>query len=105
MRQYRFDIVLGSSGTVENLTDIAARALHRRQRQRDDVLPYRDLKQVIKMLCALPLEARRKVPGINPERADIIIAGAAIIDTLMQNLGIFRIASHRGPGIARRNVD
>ena len=98
MLQYRFDIVFGSSGTVENLTDIAARALHRRQRQRDDVLPYRELKQVIKMLCALPIEARRKVPGINPERADIIIAGAAIIDTLMQNLGIseLRVIADRG---------
>jgi exopolyphosphatase/guanosine-5'-triphosphate,3'-diphosphate pyrophosphatase len=98
MRQYRFDLVLGSSGTVENLTDIAARALHNRQRQHDDVLAYRDLKQVIEMLCALPLEERRKVPGINPERADILIAGAAIVHTLMQDLGFskLRVIGDRG---------
>jgi len=98
MRRYHFDLALGSSGTAENLADIAARALHNRQRQRDDVLSYRDLKQVIDMLCALPLEARRKVPGINPERADIIIAGAAIIHTLMEDLGFskLRVIADRG---------
>ena len=98
MRQYRFDLVLGSSGTVENLTDIAARALHNRPRQHDDELPYRDLKQVIEMLCVLPLEERRKVPGINPERADILIAGAAIIHTFMQDLGFskLRVIGDRG---------
>jgi exopolyphosphatase/guanosine-5'-triphosphate,3'-diphosphate pyrophosphatase len=98
MRQYRFDLVLGSSGTAENLSDIAARVLHNRHRQRDDVLPYRDLRKVIEMLCALPLEERRKVPGINPERADIIIAGAAILHTLMQDLGFskLRVIGDRG---------
>jgi exopolyphosphatase/guanosine-5'-triphosphate,3'-diphosphate pyrophosphatase len=98
MRQYRFEFAFGSSGTAENLTDIAARALHNRQRQRDDVLAYRDLKQVIEMLCGLPLEERRKVPGINPERADILIAGAAIIHTLMQDLGFskLRVIGDRG---------
>ncbi len=98
MKQHRIDIAFGSSGTIENLTDIAARALHNRPRQRDDVLPYRDLKQVVEMLSALPLEARRKVPGINPERADIILAGAAIIDTLMQDFKLteLRVISERG---------
>ncbi len=98
MKQHHIDIAFGSSGTIENLADIAARALHNRPRQRDDVLPYNDLRQVIEMLMALPLEARRKVPGINPERADIIIAGAAIIDTLMQDLKLpeLRVISERG---------
>jgi exopolyphosphatase/guanosine-5'-triphosphate,3'-diphosphate pyrophosphatase len=51
------------------------------------------------MLCALPLEDRRKMPGINPERADIIIAGAAILDTLLEELNLpeIRIVSERGP--------
>jgi exopolyphosphatase/guanosine-5'-triphosphate,3'-diphosphate pyrophosphatase len=98
MRQYRFDVAFGSSGTAENLTDIAARALHNRQRLRDDTLTRSDLKRVIEMLCALPLEARRKVPGINPERADIIVAGAAIIDTLMEDLRLseLRVLNERG---------
>ncbi len=99
LRQRRLDLVYGSSGTIENLTDISARALHNRTRQRDDVLLHSDLKRVVEMLCALPLEARRKTPGINPERADIIIAGAAILDTLMQDLKIDQVHVHSDLGL------
>jgi exopolyphosphatase/guanosine-5'-triphosphate,3'-diphosphate pyrophosphatase len=39
-------------------------------------------------LRGLPLEERRKVVGLNPERADIIVPGAAILETLMTELGL-----------------
>lgn len=98
VQKYPFEVAFGSSGTVENLMDIAARVLHNRVRQRDDTLTYADLKRVIEMLCAANLEERRRIPGINPERADIIIAGAAILDTLMQDLKIkqIRVLSDHG---------
>jgi exopolyphosphatase / guanosine-5'-triphosphate,3'-diphosphate pyrophosphatase len=88
LRAYRIDMAIGSSGTIENLADIAARMFFKRPWQRDDALSYAHLKQVIAFLSSLSLEARRKVPGINPARADIIIAGAAILDTLLQELGL-----------------
>jgi exopolyphosphatase/guanosine-5'-triphosphate,3'-diphosphate pyrophosphatase len=47
---------------------------------------YKDLRKVIDLLCSLPLEQRRKIPGMNPERADIIIPGAAILDMFMKEL-------------------
>ena len=91
------NLAFGSSGTIENLADIAALKFYKRRRQRDDVLTYDQLKDVIAMLCALPLQERRRVPGINFSRADIIIAGAAIIDTLMAELGIEQLhVSDRG---------
>jgi len=94
---YRIDLAIGSSGTIESLADMAARHFLKRPRQRDDVLTYAYLKQVIAMLSVLPLEGRRKVLGLNPERADIIIAGAAILDVFMQGLGLKEIRlSERG---------
>jgi exopolyphosphatase/guanosine-5'-triphosphate,3'-diphosphate pyrophosphatase len=52
---------------------------------------------VIDLICSLPLDQRRKVPGMNPERADIIIAGAAILDTFMKELGLdFILTTARG---------
>jgi exopolyphosphatase/guanosine-5'-triphosphate,3'-diphosphate pyrophosphatase len=97
MRAYRIDLALGSSGTIENLADIAARLFLKRPWQRDDVLTYTQLEQVVALLGSLPLTERRKVPGMNPARADIIMAGAAILDALMQELALSDIRiSERG---------
>ncbi len=98
MQKQGWELAFGSSGTIENLTDIAARALHNRVRQRDDSLSFNDLQHVIKMLCQRNLKERRQIPGINPERADIIIPGAAILDVLMHDLDIreIRVMSDRG---------
>jgi exopolyphosphatase/guanosine-5'-triphosphate,3'-diphosphate pyrophosphatase len=85
------EIAIGSSGTIINLAEIAHRSLHDNSNLSNGSLTYHDLKKVIELLCGLPLEARRKVAGMNPERADIIIAGASIIDIIMKDLGIERI--------------
>lgn len=97
VREQPFELAVGSSGTVENLADIAALALHNRRRQRDEPLTYEDLRQVVTLLTGLTLEERRRVPGMNPGRADIIIAGAAILDFVMGALGVAEIqVSERG---------
>jgi len=88
MRAHRIDLAIGSSGTIENLADVAAHLIYKRSWQRDDVLSYAHLKQTVAMLGGLALEERRKVPGLNPERADIIMAGAAILDACMQELAL-----------------
>jgi exopolyphosphatase/guanosine-5'-triphosphate,3'-diphosphate pyrophosphatase len=35
-------------------------------------------------LCALQLEVRKSLPGMNPQRADILPAGLLIIDVVLQ---------------------
>jgi len=84
----QFDTTIGSSGTMINLAEIAHRTKNTGSIPSDGVLTHHDLKKVIGLLCSLPLDERRNIPGINPERADIIIAGASIIDTLMKDLTI-----------------
>ena len=88
LRTQQIDFAIGSSGTIDNLVDVSARMFLKRPLQSDDVLTDTHLKQVIQHLCGLSLEERRKVPGLNPARADIIVAGAAILDTLMQELAL-----------------
>lgn len=54
-------------------------------------LSYSEIEAVYQLLCALPLENRRHLPGLQPERADIIPAGALIILEIMQLLNRRRI--------------
>jgi exopolyphosphatase/guanosine-5'-triphosphate,3'-diphosphate pyrophosphatase len=93
----RIEVVVGSSGTIENLAEIAARKFQGRRLARGDMMTRGQLRKVVEMLCALPLERRRKVKGMNPARADIIIGGAAILETVMEELDVDEIsASDRG---------
>jgi exopolyphosphatase / guanosine-5'-triphosphate,3'-diphosphate pyrophosphatase len=86
------DCAIGSSGTIINLAEITHKVLHPDLPVSDLTLSYRDLKKITELLCSLPLEQRRKVPGINPERADIIIAGSIVLDTFMKELSLDTIA-------------
>ena len=88
IRRLNCDLAIGSSGTVLNLAEIAARMPPGTGDGGAGELSYRRLKKSAERLCSLSLEERRKVPGMNPERADIIVAGAAILETLMKELGI-----------------
>ena len=97
MRQYPVSLAVGSSGTIENLAVVTAQYCFKRPWQPDDVLQHHQLQEAITYLRSLPLEERRKVPGLSPERADIIIGGAAIIDTLMEEMHLSEMrVSNRG---------
>lgn len=84
-----FSVMYGSSGTAQNLAEIiaASRAAPVPTSLRNYELFLHDIQAATRRLCALTLEQRRRVPGINPERADIIIGGAAILQTVMETVG------------------
>jgi len=88
IKKHKIDLAVGSSGSIMNLADIAQKTLHPEGNIPTGVITYRDLRKIIDLLCDVPLEERRKVPGINPERADIIIAGAVILETFMKEIGL-----------------
>jgi len=94
-----FSVMYGSSGTAQNLAEIIAHAAATPNPTslRNYELSLADVQATTKRLCAMTLEQRRRVPGINPERADIIIGGAAILQTVMETVGATSIRiSDRG---------
>lgn len=93
--QFRLDLAIGSSGTIESLAEVAARM--KDAGSRSWRFTYPDLQSAIRMLCERSLDERRALPGLNPNRADIVIGGAAIVDVFMEELGLTEMrVSDRG---------
>jgi exopolyphosphatase / guanosine-5'-triphosphate,3'-diphosphate pyrophosphatase len=96
-RQFRIDRAIGSSGTIVNLGEIARRRSQNRKDEDTIFISRTEIGEVSALLRSLPIKERKKVSGINPDRADIIICGAAILETLLNELDIDQIAvSNRG---------
>jgi exopolyphosphatase/guanosine-5'-triphosphate,3'-diphosphate pyrophosphatase len=46
-----------------------------------------DVRGRVEQLWSLPLEERKKTPGLPRSRADVILSGAVIFECVMQALG------------------
>jgi exopolyphosphatase/guanosine-5'-triphosphate,3'-diphosphate pyrophosphatase len=97
-----FELAVGSSGTIENLAELALRIKSPQKRlsmfpAEERKLLRADLPALTESLCAMTMEERAALPGISPRRAEVIVAGAAIIQTLMEELRLDEIlVSDRG---------
>ncbi len=89
-------LAVGSSGTARNLATIATR---RRVGEAyvggDPLLRRGELDEVVRLLRTTPLARRGRIPGLNPDRADVILAGAAILQTLMDETGVTELQTSR----------
>lgn len=88
LQRKKYDLAIASSGTAMNLAEVAMRKHEKRGLRRGDVISRAQIRDVVQMLCGMSLEERRKVQGLNPERADIIVAGAAILETIVTELDL-----------------
>jgi len=87
-RDWRGAQLIGSGGTFTNLAGIylsrqgilTARSVHAAH------IPRADLEHILDMLVEMSPEERREVPGLNPERADIIVAGLAVAAEVLRRL-------------------
>ncbi len=84
-----FDRVIGTSGTMLSLGSIAFHdeALFAGDRMHHRRLPAKLLHRVRKQIVALDMARRLRVPGLDARRADLIVAGAILADTIVRRLG------------------
>ena len=80
---------IGVAGTVTTLAALDLRLPeYDRERVHGHVLSAQAVAEQLARLAALPLEERKRVPALEPERAPVIVAGAAI---LRETLAYFRL--------------
>jgi len=83
--------VIATSGTAAALAAVATR-LRRGRNRRRLVVSRGEMTRIAKRLARLPVAERRKIEGIGPRRAEIIVSGAMVYHELLDrlHLGAFR---------------
>ena len=78
------DTLVGLGGTIRALARMYLAATGRRRRGLHGVrLPAAAVADLAERLAACNLRKRCRIPGLKADRADVIVAGAAVIDELM----------------------
>lgn len=90
---YGFDLAIGSSGTIQNLASMAAQRRGEALRSINNVgFTASELSEVTEDLVgARDLDERAQLPGLDPRRADIIVAGAVLLQEIFRALDIERM--------------
>jgi exopolyphosphatase/guanosine-5'-triphosphate,3'-diphosphate pyrophosphatase len=83
-----FDRVIGTSGTILSLGALASSASGARVEDlRNLRVSAKALHKVRKQIVGADLEERLAIPGMDPRRADLSVAGSILFDTIVRRLG------------------
>jgi exopolyphosphatase/guanosine-5'-triphosphate,3'-diphosphate pyrophosphatase len=85
LAEWAGSMLIGSGGTFATLASMALagggspaeRSAH------GTLVPANEVEQLLRTLVTLSPEQRRRTPGLKPERADIIVAGLAVVAELL----------------------
>ena len=84
----RPDALVGMGGAITNMTAVQlGLASYDPDRVQGAVLDRAELDRQIELYHSRDAEARRGIVGLQPKRADVILAGACIVRTVMDKLG------------------
>jgi exopolyphosphatase / guanosine-5'-triphosphate,3'-diphosphate pyrophosphatase len=83
---------IGVAGTATSLAAIAQRLEPYDPKQVHGYVIDRDeCRRILAQLAELPLEQRREVPGLHPDRAPTIVAGVIILLEILELFGLERV--------------
>lgn len=90
--------LIGIAGTVTTLLSVARRMEpYDASLVQGATLTRAEVTRVIEELSRVPLAARRTLPGLQPKRADVIIAGGLVLGGVLDALGLGEVTvSDRG---------
>ncbi|MBI5068486.1 MAG: Ppx/GppA family phosphatase [Deltaproteobacteria bacterium] len=90
--------LVGVAGTVTTLAAVGqALPAYDAERVHGSTLGLDEVDALLERMAALPLERRKRLPGMEPKRADVILAGGAIVAEAMRRTGFSALTvSDRG---------
>lgn len=90
--------VVGIAGTMTTLAAVSLKMVsYVGARVHGHMMLRREIEQCVRDLEAMPLAKRREVAGLEPKRADVIVAGGIIALAVLDRLGVNRVrVSDRG---------
>jgi exopolyphosphatase/guanosine-5'-triphosphate,3'-diphosphate pyrophosphatase len=85
-----FDRAIGTSGTILSMGVVAATAARDTPPRdlRNLRISSKQIRRLRKEVVDLELERRLAIPGLDPRRADLVVAGAVLLDTILRRLGV-----------------
>lgn len=87
--QVRPEVLVGVGGTVTNLSSISlGLKIYDPSMVHGYNLTFDEVQNILNILSGKTVEERKAIPGLQPERADIIEAGARIVYLIMNYLQI-----------------
>ncbi|HXD16788.1 MAG TPA: Ppx/GppA phosphatase family protein [Vicinamibacterales bacterium] len=84
-----FDRVIGTSGTILSIGAVAATAARGGppSELRNLHISAKQIRRLRKDVTGRDLERRLAIPGLDPRRADLLVAGVVLLDTILRRLG------------------
>jgi exopolyphosphatase/guanosine-5'-triphosphate,3'-diphosphate pyrophosphatase len=83
IKRARPKVVIATSGTAESLS-AACHGIYKTKGSRAATVSRAQMRRIAKMLARQTLAERRKISGVGPRRAEIIVAGAAVYAELLE---------------------
>jgi exopolyphosphatase / guanosine-5'-triphosphate,3'-diphosphate pyrophosphatase len=83
IKRARPKVVIATSGTAESLAAVC-HGLYKTKGARAKTVSRTQMRRIAKLLARLSLEQRRKLQGVGPRRAEIIVPGAAVYAALLE---------------------
>jgi exopolyphosphatase/guanosine-5'-triphosphate,3'-diphosphate pyrophosphatase len=84
----RPEALVGMGGTMTNITAVSlGMAVYDPDAVQGATLDLAEVARQIERYRTTPLEERRSIIGLQPKRAEVILAGACIVKTVMEKLG------------------
>lgn len=82
-------IAIGVAGTITTLSAIKQKlTVYDSNKVHLSTLTVSDIETILNQLMGAPLKERKKIPGLEPKRADVIIAGTIITLEILSGLGL-----------------